>query len=75
MLAFEVNNPLIENGEGAERRSWSCFSTNSEFRELSKEMGKGIESICITSLDLKFDEIFKRIHKSWVIKFAWSSLD
>lgn len=39
-------------------------------RELSKEMGKGIESICITSLDLKFDEIFKRIHKSWVIKFA-----
>lgn len=44
-------------------------------RELSKEMGKGIESICITSLDLKFDEIFKRIHKSWVIKFAWSSLD
>lgn len=41
-----------------------------EFWELSKEMGKGIESICITSLDLKFDEIFKRIHKSWVIKFA-----
>lgn len=60
MLAFEVNNPIKKEKKQKGDHDYAF----SEFWERSTDMGKGIGSICITSLDLKFNDI------CWVIKFA-----
>lgn len=59
MLAFEVNNPIKKEKKQKGDHDYAF----SEFWERSTEMGKGIGSIHITSLDLKFDDIFRRIHR------------
>lgn len=59
MLAFEGNNQIKKE----EKQKGDHDYAFSEFWERSTEMGKGIGSICITSLDLKFDDIFRRIHR------------
>lgn len=59
MLAFEVNNVIKKEKKQKGDHDYAF----SEFWERSTEMGKGIGSICITSLDLKFDDIFRRIHR------------
>lgn len=59
MLVFEVNNLIKKEKKQKGDYDYVFF----EFWERFIEMGKGIGSICIIFLDLKFDDIFRRIYR------------